>query len=119
MLSVVCEQRRSQLEHRPHPLVRDPVIDGATVTAGRDETAPAQARKMVRDLRLRQSKPANELTDAQLTFAAKQFEDPQPDRVTQPAEVLRDQIARQRHRGKPERGRAKRSTHAGSYIRMF
>src|SRR2546428_12628748 len=111
MLLVVSEQRLPEVEHRDHSLVGDPVEHRALLTPRLDEATPAQAGEMIRDLRLRHTKTCDELADRQLALTAQQLEDPQPDRITQPAEVLRHQVARQRRGRKTERGRADDAAH--------
>jgi hypothetical protein len=61
---------------------------------------------------LRQSKPADELPDAQLPLTSQQLEYPQADGVSEPAKVLRDEIRLERGGGKPKRRRVERSAHA-------
>jgi hypothetical protein len=65
---VVLEQRVRELEHRDHPLVGDPVVDGAVFPARVDETAPAKTGEMVGDLRLRDPEPRDELSDRELAL---------------------------------------------------
>jgi hypothetical protein len=74
---------------------------------------------VIRHLRLRQREPVDELTDAEFTSASEQFEDAQPDRIAQSAEVLRHQIRLQRGGGKPEWSGSDRARHARTYIITF
>jgi hypothetical protein len=53
VLLVVLEQRVREVEDPDHPLVGDPVVDGAVLAARVDEAAPAKTSEVVGDLRLR------------------------------------------------------------------
>jgi len=66
MLTVVTEQRPSQLEKFIDALVGDPVIDRTVLPAGSDKPAPSQAGQVIRDLRLRRAYPRNEFADGHL-----------------------------------------------------
>ena len=69
---------------------------------------------MVRHLRLRDPQPLDELPDGQFALRSKQFEDPQPDRVAEAAEVLRDQVRLDRSLRQAERRSG--STHQSATI---
>ena len=74
MLLVVREKRLREVEHRDHPVVGDPVEHPALLTPRLDEPTPAQAPKMIRDLRLRHTEACDQLTDGQLVLAAQELE---------------------------------------------
>ena len=93
MLLVVLEQRVREIEDPDHPLVGDPVVDGAVLPARVDKPAPAQTGEMVGDLRLCDPEPLDELADRQFALLLQQLEDVQPRRIAEAAEVLRDEIA--------------------------
>ena len=119
MFLIVCEQRLREVEHRDDAFVGDPVKHSAVLTSRLDEPTPSQAGEMIRDLRLRQAEACDELTYGQLAFGVQELEDPQPDRLPQPAEVLSHQVARQRRGRKPERGRREDAAHNRTYIESF
>ena len=119
MIDVVSEQRLGQLQHRPHPPIGYPVVDGAPLAARFDKAAPAQTRQMVGNLRLRQPESLDQLADCQLTLSLKQFKDPKPYRIAQAPEVLRNQIGWHRRRWQPERRRTQGRAHARTCIRTF
>jgi hypothetical protein len=75
VLLVVLEQRVGEVEHPDYPLVGDAVVDGAVFSARVDEAAPAKTGEMVGDLRLRDPKPRDELSDRQLAFLPEQMQD--------------------------------------------
>lgn len=56
------------------------------------ETTPAQAGEMVRDLRLRNPKPLDQLTNRQLASVTQQRQYAKPGGVAQRAKILRNQI---------------------------
>ncbi len=78
MLGVVGKKRAGEVEHLLDPCISDPVVDRPAILPRGDETAPAKAREVVRDLRLRQRETVDEVTNAQLALVAEEFEDPQP-----------------------------------------
>lgn len=92
-----------EVEHRDNALVGDPVEHGAVLTACLDEAAPAQAREVVRHLRLCEPEPFDQLADRELALVTKQLENPQANRVAETAEVLRDEIGLDRSLGKTKR----------------
>src|SRR6266852_4410286 len=100
MLGIVIQKRVRKVEHADHALVGDAVVDGAVLTSRLDEAAPAQTGEVVRDLRLWQAEPLDQLTNREFPLVTKQLENPDARLVAQPAEVLRDQIATSRGVGK-------------------
>ena len=74
------------------------------LSAGFDESAPPQAREVIRHLRLREPEPLDELSHRELAFVTEDFEDPHPDRVAQAPEVLRDEVGLHRGGRQAERG---------------
>src|SRR5262249_20148502 len=103
VLFVVLEQRVREVEHLHDPPARDPVVHGAMLASRGDESAPAQTRQVVRHFRLRLAETLDKLAHRQLTPLAQQLEDPQPYRIAQAAEVLRDEIAPRRRLRELER----------------
>ena len=75
MFLVVLEQLVREVEDRDHSLVGDPVVDGAVLPAGVDESAPAKTGEVVGHLRLCDPEPGDELADRQLTLLVEQLED--------------------------------------------
>ena len=102
MFLVVFEQRVCQLEHCDHPLVGDPVVDGAVLAVRVDEAAPAKTGEVVGHLRLCDPEPLDELADGQLALLLEQLEDAQSRRIAETAEVLGDEIGPGRGVGKSE-----------------
>ncbi len=103
MVCVVLEECMCEIEHFHYALVGEPVEDGAMLAARLDEAAPPKAGKVIRHLRLCKPESLDKLSDRQLTLITKQFEDPQPDRVSETAEILGDQIGLNRGLGETER----------------
>jgi hypothetical protein len=102
VLLVVLEQRVREVENPDHPLVSDPVVDRPVLSARVDETAPAKTGEVVGHLRLCEPEPLDELADGELALVAQQFEDAQPGRVAEAAEVLGDEVGPGRGLGKSE-----------------
>jgi hypothetical protein len=92
VLGVVLQQRAAERQQLRDSPVREPVVDARVLAAGLHETAPAQARQVIRDLGLRLAEPLDEIADRQLAVLPQQLEDAHPRRVAQPAEVLGDQV---------------------------
>ena len=105
MLGVVVEQRFGDGDEFPHARVRKPVDDGTIVAAGGDEAAPAQAAEVCRHGRLRHLQQLHQLARGELAGLVQQPQDPQPRRIAEPAEVLRDQIGLRRRVRQDERRR--------------
>jgi len=74
-----------------HTLVGQPVEDALSAPFGSDESAPAQARKVVGHLGLGLAQRLHEFADRTL-FLAQQTEDPQTGRVAEPTKVLREHV---------------------------
>jgi hypothetical protein len=102
VLGVVLEQRVREAEHLEHPLVGDPVVDGAVLATAVDEAAPAQAGEVARNLRLRGADPLDQLADRALALGER-LKYPQPGGVAEAAEVLGDDVDLDRLLGELER----------------
>src|SRR5687767_14627178 len=63
VVGVLLEQRAGELEHLDDAHIRDLVVDAAMLAAADHEAAPAQARQMIRDLRLRLPGRRDQLAD--------------------------------------------------------
>src|SRR5439155_16218468 len=81
-----------EVEHPNDPLVAELVEDGAVFATRLDEATPAQTGEMVRHFRLGDPEPFHELADRQLALRSEQLEDPEPDRIAEATEVLRDEV---------------------------
>src|SRR5215212_704466 len=91
VLRIVLEQFTREPEQLDDPRVGDRVVDVAMLAPGSDEPAPAQTRKMVRDLRLRLAGGGDQLAHGPLRLRHEP-QDPQADRVAEGPEVLRQDV---------------------------
>jgi hypothetical protein len=66
MLGVVLQQRVGEVEHLEHALVGDAVVDRPVLAAAVDESTPAQAGEVGRDLGLWRPDQLDELADRAL-----------------------------------------------------
>jgi len=103
VLGVVGQQPVSKVEQLLDALIRDSVVDDPPLALRLDEAAPAQARKVARDLRLREPKARDEFSNRQLALLAKKLEDLHPRRVAKSPEVLGDEVGRDWRLRKPKR----------------
>ena len=91
MLGVVVQQSAGKRDDRADAVIGEAVVDAAVLAAGRDESAPAQTREMVGDVRLRLTEQPDELADRAL-LRGDQLDHPQARAIAEDAEVLRQQI---------------------------
>src|SRR3954470_7112755 len=63
------------------PLVRDRVVGNTTIPPRRHKAAPAQTGQMIRDVRLAQPRPLDQLANPKLPLLTQQLEETQATRV--------------------------------------
>jgi len=118
VLGVVREQRSTQAEQLGHAVVGDAVVDVGVAALARHESAPAQARQMVGDLRLGLPEALHEVADRQLAVLVEQLQHAHPRGIRQDREVLGDEVGLggdvRQHEWHVERG----ARHAGDRITL-
>jgi hypothetical protein len=102
VLLVLAQERASEGDDLGDPLIGERVIDRPVLTTGVDEAAPSEACEVIRDLGLREAETLGQLSHRDLAIAD-QLEDPKSRRVSERAEVLRDELGVPGRRGKPKR----------------
>ena len=103
MFRVVGEYCSTEFDHLYDAFIGNAVVDAPLLAACHDESTPPQAREMTRNLRLWLSQPFDDLADGELPFVGQGFQDPQTCRVSETAEVLRDEVGLRRRLWQPER----------------
>ena len=88
MLDILMQQLPSHTDDLRDSAIGKPVVDDPMVAAGFNETTPAKARQVIRDLRLRKPDLPNDLAHGQFAVGGKRGEDSQPSRMTEGAKVL-------------------------------
>jgi len=79
------------LKQLPDGSRRRPVVDVQTFAPVDDQADLAQARQMLRQVRLAKAKPAFQMADAHFTFRQEGFQDFEPNRVPErPKQVSRE-----------------------------
>ena len=91
MFGVVVEQLTTELDHRGHPLVGEPVVHRSVLAPGDDEAAPAQAGEVIGHLWLRFSQERGQLADRALALGH-ELERAQAGAIAEHAEVLGEQV---------------------------